>query len=77
MFFQRRVFNFKVQTSLDVAAKTTKLAIEIASGRLAIVAIISMFLQRREFSFKVQTSSDMAPETTKLAREIASGRLAI
>jgi hypothetical protein len=40
MFFQRRGFGFKVQASSDLAAKTTKLAAEIANGRLAIAAII-------------------------------------
>jgi hypothetical protein len=64
-----------VQTSSDLVAKTTKLAAEIANGRLA--AIISMFFQRRAFGFKAQTSSDLAARTTKLAAEIANGRRAM
>eukprot|EP00972_Heterocapsa_arctica_P007866 1146282-Heterocapsa_arctica.AAC.1 len=40
-------FGFKMRAPSGMAAKTTKLAAESASGRLAIVAIISTFFQRR------------------------------
>merc|ERR1712084_161965 len=38
-------YGFKVLTSSDPAEKTKKLAAEIANGRLAMMAIISMFFQ--------------------------------
>merc|ERR1712183_999551 len=38
-------FGFKVLTSSDPAEKTKKLSAEIANGRLAMMAIISMFFQ--------------------------------
>merc|ERR1712207_18764 len=38
-------FGWKVLTSSDAAAKQSKLAAEIANGRLAMMAIIGMFFQ--------------------------------
>jgi hypothetical protein len=38
-------FGWKVLTSSDPAAKTKKLASELANGRLAMMAIMGMFFQ--------------------------------
>ena len=38
-------FGFKVLTASDPEAKKTKLAAELANGRLAMMAIIGMFFQ--------------------------------
>ncbi|CAJ1377185.1 unnamed protein product [Effrenium voratum] len=55
-------FGFKVLTASDPEAKKTKLAAELANGRLAMMAIIGMFFQAKK---------------TKLAAELANGRLAM
>ncbi|CAJ1451277.1 unnamed protein product [Effrenium voratum] len=78
-------FGFKVLTASDPEAKKTKLAAELANGRLAMMAIIGMFFQdgltgsawAGDFGFKVLTASDPEAKKTKLAAELANGRLAM
>ncbi|CAJ1384897.1 unnamed protein product [Effrenium voratum] len=79
-------FGFKVLTASDPEAKKTKLAAELANGRLAMMAIIGMFFQDQsagtpaaagDFGFKVLTASDPEAKKTKLAAELANGRLAM